>query len=211
MPITRFCLIRHGETDWNRERRLQGHLDIPLNARGLQQAEQLAAALGRQQQHFDALHVSELTRARQTASAISRQLGLPLQTDAALKERHYGAFQGHTFEEARQHIPHVYRLHQERDVHYDLQGGESLHGFQQRIMQYMQQLAEHYAGKQILVVSHGGVLEMVHRTASGKGLTGARDFPIPNAALNWIRYRDGEWEIEKWADQSHLDSSLDEL
>jgi broad specificity phosphatase PhoE len=114
MHTTRFCLIRHGETDWNRERRLQGHLDIPLNPRGLQQAEQLAQALAQQQLAFSALHVSELTRARQTATAISRQLGLPLQTHPALKERHYGAFQGHTFDEAREHIPHAYRLHQER-------------------------------------------------------------------------------------------------
>lgn len=211
MPTTRFCLIRHGETDWNRERRLQGHLDIPLNARGLQQAEQLASALARQQLQFAALHVSELTRARQTANAISRQLGLLPHTHAALKERHYGAFQGRTFDEAREHIPHVYRLHQQRDAHFDLQGGESLHAFSQRIMHCMQQLAEQHPGEQILVVSHGGVLEMVHRTASGQGLAGARDFPIPNAALNWVSYRDGCWEIEKWADQSHLDSSLDEL
>lgn len=211
MHTTRFCLIRHGETDWNRERRLQGHLDIPLNRRGLQQAEQLASALIRQQLQFAALHVSELTRARQTATAISRQLGLPLQTHPALKERHYGAFQGRTFDEAREHIPHVYQLHQQRDLHFDLQGGESLHNFQQRIMHCMQQLAERHSGEQILVVSHGGVLEMVHRTASGQGLSGSRDFPIPNAALNWVIYRDGGWEIEKWADQSHLDNSLDEL
>jgi probable phosphoglycerate mutase len=211
MHTTRFCLIRHGETDWNRERRLQGHLDIPLNSHGLQQAEQLANALARRQLQFAALHVSELNRARQTASAISQRLGLPLQTHPALKERHYGALQGRTFDEARQHIPHVYRLHQERDVHFDLQGGESLHGFQQRIMQYMQQLAERHSGQQILVVSHGGVLEMVHRTASGQGLSGARNFPIPNAALNWISYRDGRWQIEKWADETHLDNSLDEL
>ncbi|MBV8679571.1 MAG: histidine phosphatase family protein [Aquitalea sp.] len=211
MPATRFCLIRHGETDWNREHRLQGHLDIPLNQRGLQQAEQLAAALGRQQLQFSVLHVSELTRARQTASAISQQLGLALHTHAELKERHYGAFQGRTFDEARTHIPHVYRLHQERDLHFDLQGGESLIVFQQRIMHCMQQLAAQHAGEQILVVSHGGVLEMVHRCASGQGLAGPRDFPIPNAALNWITHEDGCWQIEKWADQSHLEHSLDEL
>ncbi|WP_199052363.1 histidine phosphatase family protein [Aquitalea sp. ASV15] len=211
MHTTRFCLIRHGETDWNRERRLQGHLDIPLNPQGMAQAERLATALQRQQLQFAALHVSELTRARQTAAAISRQLALPLHTHAALKERHYGAFQGRTFDEAREHIPHVYRLHQERDLHFDLQGGESLLAFQQRIMHCMQQLATHHAGQQILVVSHGGVLEMVYRTASGKGLSGARDFPIPNAALNWVNYQDGSWHIEKWADQAHLDDSLDEV
>jgi len=211
MHTTRFCLIRHGETDWNRERRLQGHLDIPLNQQGMAQAERLANALLRQQLQFAALHVSELTRARQTAAAISQRLDLPLQTHRELKERHYGAFQGRTFDEAREHIPQVYRLHKERDLHFDLQGGESLLAFQQRIMHCMQQLAEQYAGQQILVVSHGGVLEMVYRTASGKGLSGARDFPIPNAALNWVSYQDGNWHIEKWADQAHLDDSLDEV
>jgi len=211
MPITRFCLIRHGETDWNRERRLQGHLDIPLNAQGLRQARQLASSLQAQGLHFTALHVSSLERARQTAAAISQHNGLPIQIHPALRERHYGIFQGKTFAEAMHSIPDAYQRHQDREPDFDLHGGESLRQFQQRIMHCMQQLAAQHQGQQILVVSHGGVLEMVYRTASGKALSEPRDFPIPNAALNWISHDDGHWQIEKWADQSHLDGSLDEL
>ena len=96
----RICLVRHGETAWNAERRLQGHIDIPLNPRGLSQAEATARSLARAGERFAALYSSDLQRARQTAEAVARAHGLAATHDARLRERHYGVLQGLTFDEA---------------------------------------------------------------------------------------------------------------
>jgi probable phosphoglycerate mutase len=210
-PTTRFCLVRHGETDWNIERRLQGQLDIPLNHTGQQQARQLSQALSSTQQHFDALYVSDLLRTCQTAEAIATPLGLqPIRTKA-LRERHFGCFQGLTYPEAEVQMPEAYRSFKSRDPAYAPEQGESLAVFSQRIEQFLCQAAERHPGKSLLVISHGGVLDIAYRLANQLPITHTRDFPIPNAALNWISHCNGEWLMERWADQSHLAGSLDEL
>lgn len=211
MHTTRFCIVRHGETDWNRERRLQGHLDIPLNRQGEEQALRLATALQLRGQRFDSLHVSSLTRTRQTAAPLMDKLKLTAQFHDALKERHYGAFQGKTYDEARAAMPEAWRKHQDRDPHYDMDGGETLQGFHQRIISHINRLAEAHPAQTVLVVAHGGVLEMIYRHATGTPLQKPRDFPIPNAALNWLSVGPQGWVLEKWADESHLAETLDEL
>ena len=125
---TRICLVRHGETAWNAERRLQGHLDIPLNEHGLAQAAATARSLGGER--FDAAYCSDLTRARQTADAIASHLGLSLCQNAQLRERHYGVFQGLTYDEAQNQHPEAYRHFEQRDPDFAFtEGGESLKGF----------------------------------------------------------------------------------
>lgn len=100
------CLIRHGETSWNVERRLQGHLDVPLNEAGRRQACLSAAALAGQS--FSALYCSDLGRAHETARWIAEALGLDPVPLESLRERHYGAFQGLTYDEARTRFPEDY-------------------------------------------------------------------------------------------------------
>ena len=94
---TRIVLIRHGETAWNAERRLQGHLDIDLNDEGRRQAQALANALA--QERFDVLAASDLARAAQTAKALGDVLNLPLYIDGRLRERCYGGFEGLLYSE----------------------------------------------------------------------------------------------------------------
>lgn len=208
---TRFCLVRHGETDWNTERRLQGQLDTPLNPTGLTQAEQLSDALQDAGLQFDAFYTSDLQRTRQTAAAIAAACDIQPIATPALRERHFGCFQGLTYPEAQQQMPLEYDRFKSRDPAYVPDNGESLQAFSQRIESFMQQVAEKHQGKTLLLVSHGGVLDIAYRMANGLAITQQRDFPIPNAALNWISHYAGKWTLERWADQSHLQRSLDEI
>lgn len=207
---TRLCLVRHGETDWNAERRLQGHLDIPLNARGLAQAS--STARGLESIPFSAVYCSDLARARQTAEAIvqGRSFRPSLQTE--LRERHYGIFQGKTYDESASALPDDYRRFKSREADYAFPGGgESLAAFARRVEGALIAIAQRHAGEDVLVVTHGGVLDIAHRLATAKPLAAARDFAIPNAALNWLEHGEGGWRLIVWADVRHIDDALDEL
>ena len=208
--ITRICLVRHGETAWNAERRLQGHIDIPLNDIGLAQARATAASLTNQS--FEAAYASDLLRARQTADAIAARCTLQPAIDARLRERHYGVFQALTYDEARARFPEDYQHFESRDPEFVFPGGgESLRQFAARIHEALHDIATRHQGGTVLVVTHGGVLDVAHRLATGKPLETPRDFTSPNAALNWIE-RDGvDWRLIAWAEQRHLKSALDEL
>jgi probable phosphoglycerate mutase len=208
--MTRLCLVRHGETTWNAQRRLQGHLDVPLNDTGHAQARATAARLAGHA--FAAVYCSDLARARQTAEAAARALGAAPVATAALRERHYGAFQGLTYDEARARFPAEYDRFTAREADFAFpHGGESLTGLATRIAAVLHEIAERHAGAQVLVVSHGGVLDVAHRLATGKPLEAARDFAIPNAALNWIALASGRWRLLSWADDGHLAQARDEL
>jgi len=208
--MTRICLIRHGETDWNAERRLQGHIDVPLNATGLAQARATAANLA--EHDFSAVYTSDLRRARQTAAEAARTLDLEPRPEPRLRERHYGNFQGLTYVEAERRYPEGYRRFHERDPAFAFgEDGESLEDFAARIRAALEALVARHAGEQILVVTHGGVLDIAHRLTSGKSLTCARDFTIPNAALNWIEHTGEGWRLLAWAQQGHLAAARDEL
>lgn len=212
MTTTHFCLVRHGETDWNAESRLQGYTDIPLNARGLAQAAQMAKALKNIDLQFDVLYTSDLQRAKQTASAIESLFAVSAICHSALKERHLGALQGLTTKEAPALEPELWQLHLSRDIHQELRGGESIWQFANRIKTALYQIQEKHAGKTILIVSHGGSLDMMYRMASNQALDAQRVIAVPNASLNWISYDGSTWKVDHWADTSHLDGlSLDNL
>jgi len=207
---TRLCLVRHGETSWNVDQRLQGHLDIPLNACGHAQARATARALAGHT--FEAIYSSDLERARATAELAAHDICLPVRTTAALRERHYGDFQGLTYDEAATRYPEAYARFKARDAERGIPGGgESLTAFAARIGEVLRLLAESHHGGQILIVTHGGVLDIAHRLAANKPLTAPRDFVIPNAALNWIALQDDTWHLETWAEQTHLENARDEL
>ncbi|NDV12262.1 histidine phosphatase family protein [Crenobacter caeni] len=206
---TTVCLVRHGETDWNVERRLQGHLDIPLNANGHAQAARLADAL--KGQRFDALVASDLARTRQTAAPLSAALGLPISLDAHWRERHYGALQGLTLDEAPSLAPEPWRAYREREIAHPLEGGESLADFAGRVHAALEGVERGHAGRRVLVVCHGGVLDIVWRIASAEPLDTPRKVAIPNAALNTLSHRAGRWQVDNWASLEHLDGALDEL
>jgi probable phosphoglycerate mutase len=208
MKNTRFCIVRHGETDWNVERRIQGHIDIPLNAVGRAQAEATAAGLAAHA--FAAAYSSDLARAWQTAEAAARRIGLELKPDAGLRERHYGLFQGLTAAEGAERFPAAHARYRARDPNYAFEHGESLNDVAARVVAAMVALAARHPGLTVLLVSHGGVLDVCYRRATGRDLSSPRDFPIPNAALSWIEIGPQGWRLLSWADRRHLEQTLEE-
>lgn len=210
MPITRICLVRHGETAWNAETRLQGHEDIALNATGREQARAAAEAL--RAQAFSAIYSSDLIRARETAEAIALGKGQSVQLDAGLRERHFGMFQGLTREEADQLHPGEYaRLRTREPDATPPGGGESLLAFAARVRTAIRQIAERHAGSQVLVVCHGGCLDVIYRMVTGKPMNEPRDFPLGNATLNWIESGQDGWKLLAWNEHAHLTRSQDEI
>ncbi|HRE17817.1 MAG TPA: histidine phosphatase family protein [Rhodocyclaceae bacterium] len=207
---TRLCLVRHGETEWNAARRMQGHIDVSLNATGRKQAA--AAGQWLRGLPIRALYSSDLQRAWTTAQAIALATGIDPQPVCEMRERCMGVFEGLTYDEAKQKFPEDYARFDGRDPDFDVQTGESLRQMHVRITGKLIELEARHRGQIIVVVLHGGVLDIINRFVRGNPLETPRDFLIPNAGLNWIACRDGRWQIEIWGDTRHLeDGALDEL
>ena len=208
MTTTRLCLIRHGETAWNAEKRLQGHADIPLNTRGESQARQMAQALKDSGLTFDVLYTSDLKRAVDTSAAVVQLFGVVAQVDSNLRERHFGALQGLSINEAPLLRPDIWQAHISRDLDHELEGGESIRQFALRVQRALDRIEEQHPGKTVLMVSHGGTLDMMYRIASNQALSTERVVSVPNASLNWLTHRPGSgWIVEQWADTRHLKGS----
>ncbi|MCX8085339.1 MAG: histidine phosphatase family protein [Rhodocyclaceae bacterium] len=206
---TRLCVVRHGETDWNAGRRIQGQIDIPLSALGHAQARAVANALC--SEDLAAIYSSDLLRARQTAEATAHLAHLPLCLEPGLRERHYGIFQGLTYEEAAARHPVEFARHQARDPRFAPTGGESLLDLAARLAACCAAIVSRHAGETIALFTHGGVLDLLYRQAMGMALSAPRDFAIPNCALNWFEVMDGCWTLLAWAERDHLEAARDEL
>ena len=195
------CMVRHGETEWNAARRVQGQLDVPLSEVGRDQARCVSEALP--EGRFSALYASDLLRVRQTAEPAAARLGLTPRLDPRLRERHYGSFQSLTFAEVKASRPDDYARYEARDPEFDFGNGESLRDFSARALGCLSAIAERHAGEEVLVFTHGGVLEMAYRRANGMDLSAPRDFSTPNCALNWIEAGE-RWRVLEWAECEHL-------
>ena len=205
---TRLCIVRHGETDWNVEKRIQGHTDIPLNATGRAQA--LAMAFHIAHHPFHALYSSDLTRALVTAQAIAARIEQGIRLLPGLRERHYGDLQEHTAAEIAARDPALHALYKARDPDTRFGSGESLVEFAQRVRHTVEWIGRHHAGHAVAVVCHSGVLDILYRQATGRPLTTARDFVIPNCALNWFAVDAHGLHLQSWADRHHLQHVLTE-
>ena len=206
MSATTLVLVRHGETDWNVEGRIQGHLDIPLNEVGLAQAASLGNRLRREA--FEAIYSSDLSRAYLTASPAVANPDKVILRDRRLRERHLGVLQGLTGEEAITRQAMAWQAFKSRDADLALAGGESLGEFSGRVVGFVEDMREKHFGQRVLVVTHGGVLDAAYRHATGMALGAARDFPIYNASVNVISHDTGRWKVDSWGDISHLPQEL---
>ena len=207
---TRIVAIRHGETAWNADGRLQGQLDIPLNPRGQAQAARLADAL--RHEGLDTVVSSDLGRARQTAEALAGPLGLPLQLHGGLRERCFGIFEGLTRDELALRWPEAHARWQRREPDYVPPGGESLVAFSARCVGAAAALAQAHAGGSLALVCHGGVLDCLYRAATGLALDAPRSWQLGNAGINRLLYTGRGFTLVGWNDQSHLDAlTRDEL
>lgn len=202
IEATRILLIRHGETDWNREARLQGHSDIPLNAQGLEQARRLGRSL--LGERLDAVYSSDLQRALQTARPVAEATGAPLVPEPALRERGFGAFEGLSQPELEARWPVEMRRWKAREPGFAAPGGESLQAFHDRCVGAAARLARAHAGGSIALVAHGGVLDCLYRAATRLPLEAPRSWRLGNASLNRLLHSPEGFSLVGWDDDAHL-------
>lgn len=209
MDATRLIAIRHGETEWNVDTRIQGQLDIGLNRTGLWQADRVAQALA--DEPIAAIYASDLSRAWQTAQAIGSARGLAVTPEPRLRERAFGHFEGRTFAAIDAELPEQARLWRTRDPHFEPDGGESLLRFRERIVGVATELAGRHADELIVLVAHGGVMDVLYRAATGQELQAPRTWHLGNAAVNRLLWTPQGFSLVGWGDVAHLeDQPLDE-
>jgi 2,3-bisphosphoglycerate-dependent phosphoglycerate mutase len=206
MDATRILAIRHGETAWNVDTRIQGHLDIPLNDVGLRQAQHLGQALA-QRDAVHAVYASDLSRAHTTASAIAQAMGQSVTAHTGLRERHFGAFQGRTFAEIEAELPeHALHWRKRTPEWVPPGGGESLLMLRERILSTVNELAARHPGEQIVMVGHGGVMDILYRAATRLDLQAPRTWQLTNTAVNRLLWTPQGLSLVGWGDTSHLDA-----
>lgn len=208
---TTIWLVRHGETDWNASRRLQGSTDIELNSVGHAQANSVARRLG--VISFDAIYSSPLARTIQTAAPLVKQTQLSPLLMPELAERSFGFFQGMTPDEISEKFPVDYERWQARDPDFCPQGGESLRDFSQRVRTALQAIVNQHLGQTVAVFSHGGVLDIIYRLANQLDLQVSRHWPIPNAGIQQLSASAHAIDVLDWGITDHLNgpTSRDEL
>lgn len=207
MDATRIIAIRHGETSWNAEARIQGQLDIELNERGRWQAQRVGEALA--SEPVAAIYTSDLQRARQTAEPIAQVASAPVQ---GLRERRFGMFEGRTFKEIETEWPdHATYWRKRLPDWTPPEGGESLLTLRARVSQTLHELAARHRGEQIVVVAHGGVLDALYRVATGQEVNSPRTWELPNGAINRLLWTPESLTVIGWSDTQHLEhEALDE-
>lgn len=201
---TRLFVLRHGETAWNVGLRIQGQLDLPLNARGRWQALRLGQALAGER--LAAVYSSDLQRARDTAAAVAAAAGVELCIDVGLRERAFGEFEGLTLEEIEQRWPEPARRWRRREPAFAAPGGETLAEFHARSVSAILRHAARHPGQAIAIVAHGGVLDCLYRAATGIELQAARTWTLGNAAVNRMLCTPRGLSLVGWNDTTHLDA-----
>lgn len=204
MQATRIIAVRHGETAWNVDTRIQGHLDIALNDTGHWQARQVARALA--DEPLAAVYTSDLQRAHATAQAIAQASGAPLVAEPGLRERSFGELEGRTFAEIEAELPEQARRWRQRDPHFAPTGGETLVQLRERISATTHRLAAQHTEQLIVLVAHGGVLDMLYRLATGLDLQAPRTWLVTNASINRLLWTPQGLTLVGWADTQHLDT-----
>lgn len=210
---TQLLLIRHGETAWNAEHRIQGQLDIPLSPLGMLQAARLAESLA--SEPIDSVYSSAQSRAWLTAAPLAARLGVEVISEPRLRERSFGVFEGQTLDEIAARYPEEFRKWRERDPAWRPEGGETGQQLIDRVMAAVTELGARHAGQTVVLVSHGGVLDVVYRAARALEWHAPREHQMLNAAVNRLTASASATpialSIDRWGDVSHLQESRDEL
>ncbi len=182
--MTRLLLIRHGETDWNREGRYQGQSDVPLNAAGREQAWQLAEALRGTPLH--AIYSSDLLRARETADALACATGAPLRLDPRLREVGLGKWEGRLFSDIQRLYPDLLRQRQQDPLHFAPPGGESVIDLMGRLMSAVRDITDLHPHGHVALVSHGFALAVIRVSLNDHPVERVWDLVPRNAETQWL-------------------------
>jgi probable phosphoglycerate mutase len=202
MKETEIILIRHGETEWNSQQRMQGHSNSDLSSVGQAQIQ----ALGQWMKNvpFDLIYSSDSPRAKQTAEAITQFSGHELQFDQRLREKNLGVFEGLTSEEARERHPEVFRLFKTAGSKYVIDEGESTQQLQDRALEIVNEIRIKHPEERVLLVTHGGFIRVVMKHSLGLSLETPTRFLIRNTGVFRLEWED-KWLVSQMGGVSHLE------
>jgi len=202
MKKTEIILIRHGETEWNSQKRMQGHSNSDLSSVGQAQIQ----ALGQWMKNvpFDLIYSSDSLRAKQTAEAITQFSGHELQFDQRLREKNLGVFEGLTSEEARERHPEVFRLFKTAGSKYVIDEGESTQQLQDRGLEIVNEIRIKHPEERVLLVTHGGFIRVVMKHSLGLSLETPTRFLIRNTGVFRLVWED-KWLVSQMGGVSHLE------
>ena len=202
MKETQIILIRHGETEWNSQQRMQGHSNSDLSSVGQAQIQ----ALGQWMKNvpFDHIYSSDSLRAKQTAEAITQFSGHELKIDLRLREKNLGVFEGLTSEEARERHPEVFRLFKTAGSKYVIDEGESTQQLQDRALEIVDEIRIKHPEERVLLVTHGGFIRVVMKHSLGLSLETPTRFLIRNTGVFRLEWED-KWLVSQMGGVSHLE------
>ena len=202
MKKTEIIFIRHGETEWNSQQRMQGHSNSDLSSVGQAQIQ----ALGQWMKNvpFDLIYSSDSLRAKQTAEAITQFSGHELQFDQRLREKNLGVFEGLTSEEARERHPEVFRLFKTAGSKYVIDEGESTQQLQDRALEIVDEIRIKHLEERVLLVTHGGFIRVVMKHSLGLSLETPTRFLIRNTGVFRLEWED-KWLVSQMGGVSHLE------
>ncbi len=202
-PMLKLYLIRHGETDWNVDGRIQGHSDVDLNARGYEQARRLAARIG-EEGTFEAIYSSPLKRAFATAQLIGAAVKLPVTTDPRLLERSLGVLEGLTLAEIRAKFPEVHRAWHDGGTRPHIPGEETREAFVERAHSFIRDLRARHPEGRVIAVTHGGTINMLLMASLELDLERPLPFSIDNATINVVQWGERGARLRVLNDAGHL-------
>ena len=202
MKETEIILIRHGETEWNSQQRMQGHSNSDLSSVGQAQIQ----ALGQWMKNapFDHIYSSDSLRAKQTAEAITQFSGHELKIDLRLREKNLGVFEGLTSEEARKRHPEVFRLFKTAGSKYVIDEGESTQQLQDRALEIVDEIRIKHPEERVLLVTHGGFIRVVMKHSLGLSLESPTRFLIRNTGVFRLVWED-KWIVSQMGGVPHLE------
>jgi len=202
MKETEIILIRHGETEWNSQQRMQGHSNSDLSSVG--QAQIQALGLWMKNEPIDHIYSSDSLRAKQTAEAITQFSGHELKIDLRLREKNLGVFEGLTSEEARERHPEVFRLFKTAGSKYVIDEGESTQQLQDRALEIVNEIRIKHQEERVLLVTHGGFIRVVMKHSLGLSLETLTRFLIRNTGVFRLVWED-KWIVSQMGGVSHLE------
>ncbi|MDG1486575.1 MAG: histidine phosphatase family protein [SAR324 cluster bacterium] len=202
MKETEIILIRHGETEWNSQKRMQGHSNSDLSEVGREQIQALGELM--KNVSFDHIYSSDSLRARQTAEAITQYSGHTLQFDQRIREKNLGVFEGLTSTEAKERHPEVYRLFKTAGANYVIDEGESTQQLLERALEFIEEIRLRHPQERVVMVTHGGVVRVLMKYALGLSIDSPTRFIIKNTGIFGLIWNEN-WLVTQMGGVYHLE------
>jgi probable phosphoglycerate mutase len=202
MKETEIILIRHGETEWNSQKRMQGHSNSNLSEVGRGQIQALGELM--KNVSFDHIYSSDSLRTSQTAEAITQYSGHTLQFDQRIREKNLGVFEGLTSTEAKERHPEIYRLFKTAGANYVIDEGESTQQLLERALEFIEEIRLRHPQERVVMVTHGGVVRVLMKHALGLSIDAPTRFIIKNTGIFGLIWNEN-WLVTQMGGVYHLE------